>query len=147
MRPIDWLLLLIASDGAPRGLDPVRIQKGMFLLAREGAAPAAQSYEFEPYNYGPMSRGVYRDVARLLAAGLVERRPVPGYGWAIYVPTDAGGERASGLAARAGAEAPATLSALAEIKRTITGVSFAALLESIYARYPEYAARSVFRRP
>ncbi len=63
-------MLLIAHEASPRGLEPVRVQKALFLLAREGDIPRDEQYRFVPYNYGPMSVGVYRDVAALVAAGL-----------------------------------------------------------------------------
>ncbi len=50
MTAKDWLLVFIADDEAGEGLDPVRLQKGMFLLAREAGLPARQRYRFIPYN-------------------------------------------------------------------------------------------------
>jgi hypothetical protein len=38
----DWLLILCAYHGAPGGLDPVRVQKGMFLFARTGEVPTRE---------------------------------------------------------------------------------------------------------
>ena len=51
----DWLLLLVARHADARGLEPVRVQKALFLHAREGGVPARERYWFVPYNYGPMS--------------------------------------------------------------------------------------------
>jgi hypothetical protein len=48
MRPRDWLLLLLALRQAEEPLDPVRLQKGMFLLAQEGGLPPSDRYEFFP---------------------------------------------------------------------------------------------------
>jgi uncharacterized protein YwgA len=139
----DWLLLLVGLPPAPRGLEPVRVQKALFLLAREGGIPARERYWFVPYNYGPMSPRVYRDVDALDRAGLVERIPVPGYTWGLVAATEHGRERAERLAAEADAGAVARLRA---IRDEVTSLSFAALLESVYARYPEFARASVFRR-
>jgi uncharacterized protein YwgA len=136
-------MLLVAIDGAPRGLDPVRLQKGMFLHAREGGVPPVERYWFVPYSYGPMSPALYGDLDALVRDGLVERRPVPGYSWSRYVATERGHAAASALAASAPA---GPLHRLAEIKRRVAGLGFAALLSYVYARYPRYAARSVFRR-
>ncbi|MGH7490032.1 MAG: hypothetical protein ACREMY_31160, partial [bacterium] len=55
LQPADWLLLLLALKDAERPLDPVRLQKGLFLLAEEGGLSGAESYRFEPYDYGPFS--------------------------------------------------------------------------------------------
>lgn len=139
----DWLLLLIGLDPPPRGLEPVRVQKALFLLAREGGIPRGQRYWFVPYNYGPMSPRVYRDVDALVRAGLLERLPVPGYAWGRIRATPRGRARASELARTADA---GPLQRLRAIREEVTALSFAELLESIYARYPEMATASVFRR-
>ena len=144
MTARDWLLLLIALDGAPAGLDPVRLQKGMFLLAQEGELPAGERYAFRPYNYGPMSPRLYRDLDGLVRRGLVERRPVPGYSWSRFAATERGAQRVAALRASADARVVARLAA---IKRTVVALSFADLLAMVYDRYPAYATRSVFRRP
>ncbi|CAA9535588.1 MAG: hypothetical protein AVDCRST_MAG85-4082 [uncultured Solirubrobacteraceae bacterium] len=139
----DWLLLLLGLDPPPAGLEPVRVQKALFLLAREGGIPTRERYWFVPYNYGPMSPRVYRDVDALTRAGLVERVPVPGYAWGLVRATERGRERATELAAGADGRAVRRLS---EIRREVAALSFADLLESVYERYPEFAVRSVFRR-
>ena len=83
----DWLALFLAFEGAPDGLDPVRIQKGMFLFAMEAGVPEGQTYGFRPYNYGPMSRGIYDDLDRLVSEGTIEATPVEGQSWSRYVVT------------------------------------------------------------
>jgi uncharacterized protein YwgA len=146
MRARDWLLLLIAADGAPGGLDPVRLQKGLFLLAQEAGLPRRERYGFVPYNYGPMSRGLYRGLRDLVGAGLVERRCEPGLSWGRYDPTAEGAAEARALEAAMGPRARARLARLREIKAQIAAQSFAALLTDVYERYPDFATRSVFRR-
>lgn len=136
MEPADWLLKLIAAR--PEAvIDPVRVQKGLFLLSEGGMVPPGERYAFEPYSYGPMSRQIYRDVRALEAAGEIESLAVPGFGWRTLRATPAGLERAAGL--------PGT-EAVAKVRATVDRRSFAELLEYVYDRYPVYAARSVFRR-
>lgn len=146
MRPRDWLLLLIGLDADEEGLDPIRVQKGMFLLAREGGLPQRERYWFVAYNYGPMSPRLYRDLEALVRLGLVERVEVEGYGWRPVVATEAGAERVRELVEGADRGTRATIERLREIKAGIVRLTFAELLRDIYARYPAYAARSVFRR-
>jgi hypothetical protein len=141
-----WLLLFVDAAGrAP--VDPVRIQKGMFLLAMSGALPAAERYRFEPYLYGPMSRDVYRDVRAFGERRLVDAHPVEGASWQVVGSTHAGRQLAAALRRRARAERPAALAEVASLRSRLDGLSFADLLGSIYDRYPAYASRSVFRRP
>jgi hypothetical protein len=144
MTARDWLLLLIAAQGAPGGLDPVRLQKGMFLLAEGASLPARERYRFVPYNYGPMSAAIYGDAEALVRAGLAERRAVPGYSWTRVAVTAAGRARARALAAHDASVTPSRARRVAQIKREIAGLGFSALLREIYRRYPEFAARSAF---
>ncbi|HVE68881.1 MAG TPA: hypothetical protein VNB64_09905 [Solirubrobacteraceae bacterium] len=145
MRARDWLLLLV-NDAAPGGLDPVRLQKGMFLLAQEASLPRRERYRFVAYNYGPMSRGLYRGLRDLVRAGLVERHVARGVPWGRYAATPAGTARAADLEAQLGPRARSRLECLRAIRVRIAGQSFGALLTDVYDRYPEYAERSVFRR-
>jgi uncharacterized protein YwgA len=145
MQPADWLVLLL--DQAPNGLEPVRVQKALFLLAKEGGLPREERYAFVPYNYGPMSRAIYRDVERLEEEGIVVRSPVPGSGRSAVRLTPRGAERARWLDRVAAHAHPTSREALRRIRADVERRSFADLLRTIYARYPEYAARSVFRRP
>jgi hypothetical protein len=142
MRPIDWLLVFCALKGAPDGLDPVRIQKGMFRFAQESGVPEDELYTFAPYHYGPMSRQLYADVDALEARGLIHGTPVEGYSWKRYRATPVGIEMAQDVAARGDR---AGLNQLWALKRELAGQSFAELLRDVYDRYPDYAANSVFR--
>lgn len=146
MIPADWLLLLVALDAPAGGLEPVRVQKALFLLAREGGLPRSERYWFVPYNYGPMSPRIYRDVDVLVRRGLLERLEVPGYTWGRVRATEAGRRRAERLVAAAGERERRTLESLARIRNLVTSLGFAELLAAIYERHPEYAVRSVFRR-
>jgi hypothetical protein len=143
---MDWLLVLLAAPPGG-GLDPLRVQKGMFLLAMEGGLPPEQAYAFEPYAYGPMSRALYRDVRRLVDARLVCPHPVSGATWELFELSAAGAGAALSLRERALCERPASVASLDAIRRRISAMGFAELLDDVYERYPEYARNSVFRRP
>jgi hypothetical protein len=47
----DWLILLLGFKGEAENpeLDPIRIQKGMFLLAHEAGLPNGERYDFSPH--------------------------------------------------------------------------------------------------
>ena len=124
------MLLLIAG-----GLDPIRIQKGLFLFGRETAAPAAEGYDFVPYNWGPFSRAIYGDLQALQAAGLVERLPVQGRGYDLYRQTGAGAEESGRLRAEA---RPELLGSLDRLREEIVGDDFRELLRRVYDRYPAF---------
>jgi len=141
MTARDWLLVYVALKGAPQGLDPVRIQKGMFLFSQEAGAPREEVYDFGAYQYGPMSSQIYSDIERLEVEGLVRGEPVPGYSWKRYTATAAGIDLAREILEGADGDVARQLT---EIKREVAGKTFNALLRDVYARYPEYARRSVF---
>jgi uncharacterized protein len=134
----------VALDGAPDGLDPVRLQKGMFLFAKDEAVDEDEKYQFVPYNYGPMSAQIYKDLEYLESKGLVEAIPVEGQSWARYIATEDGLTQARDLLKREPSEAPARH--LHAIKQEVASKTFSAILDDVYDRYPEYAAKSIFRR-
>jgi DNA-binding PadR family transcriptional regulator len=144
VKPRERLLLFIALDGAPQGLDPIRLQKGMFLFAMDDDTDPREGYQFVPYNYGPMSAQIYRDLELLSEQGLVEAVPVEGQSWARYSATEQGLATARDLLN----EEPTQVAAqrLYEIKLDVSSHSFKEVLEDVYDRYPEFASKSVFRR-
>jgi uncharacterized protein YwgA len=115
------------------GLDPVRIQKAMFLLSADlgKALPASQSYSFSPYNYGPMSKRLDMDLDELVAAGLVRELPVSGQSWSRYGASPSGllaGERSAVEAADVNLPAAKKLW---EVKQIAAGKTFDELLPPI----------------
>jgi hypothetical protein len=138
--PKDWLLLLFHGAGKP--VDRVRIQKAMFLFAQRSKASDHEKYEFEPYDYGPFSAAIYSDLARFEAADLIRRE-----GSArspAYSLTTIGREAAGRLAAAVPTE---RLSYLQQVRAWVLARSFNQLLTDVYDMYPDYAVRSVFRKP
>lgn len=143
----DWLLVLCAYEGAPAGLDPVRLQKGMFLFARSGSVPVPEQYRFEPYDYGPMSSTIYHDLDALVAEGLLVRGAVAGKQWSRYAASERGLEQAEKRLRQLDPDRKAAARTLHEIKQRVANVSFNELLDGVYREHPDMAVNSVFRRP
>ena len=141
-RP-DWLLLLLdpVATGAqgPEELDPVRIQKGMFLLTERG--PARQLYEFRAYDWGPFSSAIYADLASLTQHGYLTEERMLGRTWSTYRVTGRGHARATAAAGKVGQAATGWLR---QTREFLTTRSFAQLLRDIYDLYPDYAVNSRF---
>jgi hypothetical protein len=144
VKPRDRLLLFIALDGAPSGLDPIRLQKGMFLFAMEDESNPDEVYEFVPYHYGPMSTQIYRDLDHLVDRDLIEAMPVKGQSWARYSATEDGLIAARDLLHQEPSQAVARR--LYEIKVDVSSHTYQEVLEDVYARFPKFASKSVFRR-
>jgi uncharacterized protein len=142
--PRDWLLLLLALEDT-RPLDPVRLQKGMFLLAEEGGIPPSEQYGFRPYDYGPFSPRIYDDVEALVADGLVELEHAPGYRWSRYTITDIGLAEAQAFVDGMDDHELAAARWLADAKVNVLAKPFGELLSYVYERHPESAINSVFR--
>lgn len=137
MKRRDWLLLLINEE-----IDPIRIQKGMFLFAMESGAPQTEKYEFEPYNWGPCSFAIYGDLDLLHAEGLIARIPVQGRSWSTYRRTVDGDAAAQRLVSHAD---PKLLEYLESISAAVMNNTFNQLLRAVYERYPDFTAKSLFR--
>ena len=136
----DWLLAAIATAG-DRGLTPIQIQKAMFLLKKEAPDYVGERfYDFVPYNYGPFSSVIYGDVDGLVFAGAVLESPSGRY--SVYRATESGQERAAASLERIDKRARQYLETMVS---WVSNVDFRQLLRSIYAKYPEYAEKSVFR--
>lgn len=141
MQPSDWLLAFIDAGG-DRPADPVRLQKGLFLLAMSGELPAEERYAFEAYAYGPMSRALYADLRALARGGLVELVDVRGERWQAARITRRGSARVERHGVDFGA---AGLAAVGQLRGELDALSFDGLLRRVYRDHPEYAVNSVFR--
>ena len=144
---IDWLLFALSA--APDGwMSPVQIQKAMFLFGQEAGQEAGEAlgddyYVFKPYRYGPFDVAIYRDIEYLDSRGLVRIEHVDERAVRRFVITSEGHEEARNGMRGGNAELKNCLVSLVDwVKRQ----SFSDLLRNIYARYPQYAKNSVFRR-
>jgi hypothetical protein len=143
----EWLILLAALEGAPDGLDPVRLQQSMFMFSRCPGVPLSSKYAFEPGVYGAISDELYDDLDRLVGERLLDAVPEKGAHWSLYKPSEATFERARRILRRAEADdlVDATRQ-LAEIKQYVSSADFGELLGRVYAEHPEFAVNSVFHR-
>lgn len=144
MQSRDWLLL-VSHLAHPRALQPVQLQKALFLLDRK-LSPAQKGTEriycFEPYDYGPFDSAVYSDAEALSREGLMQIQTQPGQTYRRYGVTPDG--------QRAGEELGASVDAeVLEYARALVGwvqrLSFNELVSAVYKEFPEMKAKSVFR--
>src|SRR2546422_2763730 len=104
MTKRDWLLVAISAADRD-GLDPVQLQKSLFLLGEKGRPFVGRDfYQFVPHNYGPFSAEIYADADLLEASGYIVRQRRPWRSWSTFTITDAGHTRAATLAAEVAPE-------------------------------------------
>jgi hypothetical protein len=137
--------LLLYFLGTERKLDPIRIMKGIFIFTME--APDAwltpdSRYNFKPYSWGPYSKEVDSDLSRLTLYGYLNQTQAIGKSWNYYSLSALGKEKAAEAAA---ALPPAAVAYLSKIREFLLGLTFRKLLDTVYARWPEYAVNSVFK--
>lgn len=143
MRPIDSTLLAIAS--AKAALQPVQLQKALFLFAAKVPAevlPATSRYQFKPYDYGPFSAEIYADAEVLEQHGLVDISRPPTSRYKEFCITPAG--RAAAVTLRAH-ENPNVVNYLANLVAYTQSLGFNQLVASVYEEFPEMRANSVFK--
>lgn len=139
------LLLELLSMSEGGSLDPIRIMKAEFLLSMEipeRLLSSEDKYEFEPYNYGPYSVGVYRDLELLGMFGFLASTRVLGRNWNRYMASAAGRTEAQKLQEEV---SPVVIKFVSDVRSFVLSHSFESLLRAVYAKYPEYATKSVFR--
>lgn len=140
MNRADWPLLVIAAAGAD-GLEPVHLQKTLFLINRQAdELEINEVYEFKPYDYGPFSVDIYRDVDQLVDDGMV----AIGYQDRVrrYRLTEAGRARADQLREHL---SPPQRDFTERVVGWASTLTFRQLVQAIYQEFPEYRANSIFR--
>jgi uncharacterized protein len=138
----DWLLVFIGLPDGSYPTDQIRLMKGMFLLSKEGPPEGRDLYDFEPYDFGPFDKRVYADLDSLTSDGLIASDPVMGTNRRTFRVTSRGEAMVRELAA---GFSPESLQYLADLKQFVGSMSFLRLLRHVYAKYPQYAVRSVMR--
>lgn len=131
----DWLLRFIAGvDSYDGWIDRIRIMKGMYLFQEESPAAPEINYRFQPYDYGPFTPQIYRDLEWLEGEGLIAET----IGDRAYRATQQGREHLSQIDFPA-----ASLNALLDLRVEVSDLSFRGLLKRVYEAHPESASRSV----
>lgn len=135
-------LLLCAAEAAdrdgPHDLDRIRMQKAVFLLTQRGPKPWRQSYEFEPYNWGPYCRELNEDLRHLQHQNLIFLSHASGaYGRYILTPE---GQRFTNEYWRLCSEQEQHF--FEDLREYVTCRDFNGLLRDVYEAYPTYAENS-----
>jgi len=121
-----------------------RFQKMVFLLQQE--FEKTEFYDFEAYDYGPFSKGLYDDLDDLIDRNLVEETREEFDEDKVYYEyklTDAGRELIERLSDE---EKTQDIMGLSErLKQEINSEDLSVVLDRVYSEYPKYAENSVLR--
>jgi len=128
-----------AAAGLGASLDPIRVQKLLFLIDRVVSEQiGGPFFHFQPYHYGPFDRAVYSVISGMSATGHIRIDESGDYN--RYFLTKSG--------VQLGTSTLATLSApVADYFRRaaqwIRVIPYRSMLAAIYREYPEMATKSV----
>lgn len=141
MERDEIILAALAAGGENATFTPVQVQKLFFLLDREAAHLVdGPHFNFTPYDYGPFDRSVYDGLDALAQRNLARVQNTGRY--RVYSLSQAGFQQ--GVAKLS--ELPeAARNYVANVAQWVRQLSFEQLVASIYNRYPEMKANSVFR--
>ena len=142
MKREELLLAVLAAAGG-RTYQPVQIQKALFLLDQNvpELITDGERYHFEPYDYGPFDKQVYKDAERWSLFDLVEITSSPNGRWKRYAVSEEGLERGEALLGTLSDDYRVYIEAISEWVRSL---GFNELVKSIYAVYPDMKKNSVF---
>ena len=135
------LLAGLAAGGENATFTPVQVQKLFFLLDREAAGLLeGPHFNFVPYDYGPFDRCVYSGLEDLSRQDLTRIHNTGRY--RVYGLSQRGFQEGLNLLSQM---PQPTRSYVANVAVWVRQLSFEQLVASIYNRYPEMKANSVFR--
>ncbi len=146
MNRADLPLLLAADELAPaqepEALDRLRLQKGVFILQMAGDERWRNLFDFEPWDWGPFSRELTREIAQLVNDNLLEIESVPGRRYPRYRTTYEGDARVAKLLEEMDSK---HVEFVSKVRAYVTSRSFSQLLREVYGRFPDYAVNSRFQ--
>ena len=140
----DWLLLVVAeAQGEP--IEPVHVQKVLFLVGEELSDFTNKHYYiFEPFRYGPYCKEVPVDLEALNLEGSVVSTPF--YYDADKDPALKHAATEEGIALAASKYVMLSEEAkffVSEVVGWARSTDFVSICRSIYYRYPEMAEKSI----
>jgi len=146
IEPRDLLLAFLAEKGAStkpnEPMDRIQAMKGLFLLTQE-VSDLRGFFHFEPYLYGAVSFDVYRELDALEVSGLlVTTKEFSNDRWNRYFLTGRGMVEAKKAMRRLPRR---TMRQIESTKKYVTSKPMYEMLKEIYAKYPEFAKKSVVR--
>jgi hypothetical protein len=141
MTRSEILLAGLAAGGENATYTPVQVQKLFFLLDKEAStALGGPFFKFVPYDYGPFDQAVYAGLDDLARRDLASIQSTGKY--RVYGLSQAGRAEGNRLLSML---QPSAKDYVVNVAKWVRQLSFQQLVASIYNKYPEMKANSVFR--
>jgi uncharacterized phage-associated protein len=135
------LLAALAAAGENASFTPVQVQKLFFLIDREAShLVGGPHFNFVAYDYGPFDRAVYDGLEELAQCELAHIENTGRY--RVYGLSQNGFQQGTKVLSDLPTSARNYIS---NVSTWVRKLSFEQLVASIYNRYPEMKANSVFR--
>ena len=137
------LLLAVLAAAEGRAYQPVQIQKVMFLLDQNvpELITDGDGYNFEPYDYGPFDKQVYKDAETLNSFDFAEITSSPNGRWKRYAASGEGLERGEAIL---DSLSEAHKNYVCAISEWVRSLGFNQLVKSVYEAYPDMKRNSIF---
>jgi hypothetical protein len=141
MNRSEILLAGLAAAGENATYTPVQVQKLFFVLDREAAGSlGGPFFNFVPYDYGPFDQAVYAGIDDLARRDLASVQTTGRY--RVYGLSQSGQIEGRRILSTL---QPAARDYVTNVATWVRQLSFQQLVASIYNKYPEMRANSVFR--
>ncbi|KXB07319.1 hypothetical protein AKJ52_00485 [candidate division MSBL1 archaeon SCGC-AAA382C18] len=122
-----------------------RLQK-MIFLAQQDMEDSVETYDYEPYDYGPFSKELYDDIDDLVDEGIIKEQKEKlddGRIKYFYEMSEEGQEIIESKMDN-NKDFHDLKEKMEDIKSTYNKKNLRDLLNEVYSRYPKYAEESVF---
>ena len=110
------------------------------MLGTWGGEIEGDFYDFEPYNYGPFSKDIYKDTDKLESEGLIRIDSSDNKKWTECIVTGFGRKKVQEIK---NSLSPNILKYIKDLIVWINKLSFREIISHIYKKYPQFKENSV----
>lgn len=139
------LLLVFQNLKNNKKLDPIQIQKAIFLIEKECIENKnfAKTFNFVPYNYGPFDKDIYNDLQTLIQKNFVASEWNGNIKQYKTTEDTALFDYSNELVTHYG---ETFIDNVKNITDFVSNLSFDELLNWLYNKYPEMAEKTVYNK-
>ena len=134
-------VIILAMQGGHK-FTPVQIQKLFFLIDKNiGSNIGGPFFSFQPYDYGPFDKNLYKELVALEAQQLVSINTEYDTTRRSYQLTEQGQSKAAAISQSVPESIRKYMTELSDFVRKL---SFVELVSAVYKAYPDMKVNSIF---